>query len=110
MSTIWTLAERLNTVPREADAVMRLRSRAWWELPRTFGCSHAKTADPWFAVYPMPDIFCGHCALRVLDETTTCLYCAKPVDDTEGEHVVHEARDFLVLLSVAHCSCLEAAR
>lgn len=109
MSVIWSLAERLNTVPMEADAVMRVRSAAWWMMPRSFGCAHAKDADPWFVVFPSPDILCGYCALHLLSETSSCLYCKKHVDEKDGDHVVHESRDFLIFLSVAHLSCVEDA-
>ena len=108
MSVIWRLAEQLHTVPMAADEIMRLRSGAWWASSRSFGCIHAKDAHLWFVVFPRPDILCGVCALHLLSETSACLYCMEPVEKKDGEHVVHESTDYLVFLSVAHVSCVEA--
>ena len=110
MSVLWRLAERLNTVPREADVVMRVRSGAWWAMPRTMGCEHAPSTEPWFIVYPRPEVLCGLCALHLLAETSACLYCGDAVPGAAGEYVVHESRESIVILSVAHRRCLGVDR
>ena len=108
MSVIWRLADSLGTVPREADAVMRRQARAWWNLPRTFACPHAKPSPLWLVVWPLPSAWCGECGPRALEEVSLCSYCGLHVEPEDGDHVIHEPPDgFLVFLSSAHHSCLK---
>ena len=109
-SLVWRIAEELNTVPVEADAVMRAHAAQWWTLPRSFACVHARDADPWFICWPMPSIFCGLCGVVALEAISACTYCRFPVDPGDGQHVVHEPLNgSLVFLSSAHNACLKEA-
>lgn len=110
-SLVWRLAERLGTVPVEADEVMRAQAAQWWTLARTFACVHARIADPWFIVWPQPSIWCGACGVIALESISACSYCSQTVTPEDGEHVVHEPPEgFLIFLSSAHFNCLEAGR
>lgn len=109
-SLVWRLAEHLGTVPVEADEVMRAHAAQWWTLPRSFACIHARTADPWFIVWPQPSIWCGRCGVVALEAMSVCSYCSLHVAADVGQHVVHEPiNDNLVFLSSAHFHCLEEA-
>lgn len=109
-SLVWRLAEHFGTVPVEADEVMRQHAAAWWSLPRTFACVHARAADPWFIVWPQPSAWCGACGVIALEAMSVCSYCSQHVADDAGQHVVHEPLDgSLVFLSSAHHYCLETS-
>jgi hypothetical protein len=72
---LWEMADALGVVPTPPNGPLARLLAAWWERPRTFACSAAKTDPTWVVIAPDPSISCPRCAVVRFEREQRCIYC-----------------------------------
>lgn len=105
---LWAIGDRAGVVPLPPDQYLGLMLSGWWSLPRSFGCTTARSSPAWNIVLPSPAIWCPPCALDRYHAERRCAYCRKEVRRSRALALLFEM-DSIRVLGRAHEHCQQIA-